>query len=111
MPPETQEALQRLQELISASEQGRIPWVQANPSVFLWDVPNRARTTLQQLAPPPQSPNYILQVVNPQNGMQMLLLKGLDDPNLNTALHKLFSVINSGMNRTGLNFLSSLIPK
>lgn len=130
------ELLAYLDELIAANSAGKISWAQANPTTYVWEVPQRARVTLQQTmiqrqvavpVPQPQRavPNrpvvsggvrivqtkaYVLQVMEmPTNAIRMNYQATADSP-AGGKLGQLFDSIASTINKKNIDFLKSLVP-
>jgi hypothetical protein len=138
MPTET-ELLAYLDELIEASRAGKIPWGQGNPTTFVWDVPNRARITLQQtsgvrggpqaimrprrpgvvLPPVQQRPptpavpftSYVFQVQELATNVMRIHTQNEDTTSVGKKLAELYQNITTNLSRKNLDFLKSLVPK
>ena len=119
-PPPDAQLLPYIDDLITATKAHKIEWVSANPTVYVWDIPNRARTTLQQAItaraqqghPPSQIKIYIFQVLDMARGStpRISTQSPVDTP-VGQKLDELFATIAEGINQSNLDFLKSLVPR
>lgn len=96
-------------------------WVKANPTTFTWMSP-RGRMVLQRLDGQRRvvrnnitqivtAPHYILSAFeHPQVQLARLTINGAENEEINVKLESLYNAIISLVDKTGLDFLKSLLP-
>jgi hypothetical protein len=123
--PESDELSKYLDQLIEATRDGSMKWVEANPTTLVWDTrsPTPARLALQRFDQ--QLPvnlegrtalkkvtRHVLQVLDTSSHTptQRMMLSGTEDEELNDKLKSLFEAAKSAMVRQSFDFLKSIIP-
>jgi hypothetical protein len=124
--PNKQELLGYLDQVITATSEGKFEWKSVNPTTYVWDSgnPSHARLTLQKVAGRNAVAggrvlgtinNYLLQVgtVEAVSGgrayVQKLKLDGATDSETNEKLKELFRLVSSGISQKGINFLREVL--
>lgn len=124
-----------LNEVIGATNAGKIPWKIVNPTTFVWETttPRSAKVSLQKLerinqvpvppqiipGRPPQPPrmnqvhvvSYVFQAfdLNSPN-VPILNIESSNDPAVNEQLKNLFELVKTGVSQKTLDFLKSMLP-
>lgn len=123
--PSEAQLLEYLDEVIGANSAGRIEWIQANPTTYIWDIPRRARITLQQttavrgepvpgrpgVQKPVQVTTYVFQVQDQTNNTVRMQTQADQSSPLGKKLALLYDNITAKLTQKNLDFLKSLVPK
>lgn len=125
MPNEKYETLATyIDELIGATQQGKIEWKSVNPTTFIWEtsVPRNAKVSLQRVerlvnikfgsrTVQQKTTTYLFQVVDLNQPIPpILIVDTADDQQLNEKLAALFELAKTGISEKTLNFLKSILP-
>lgn len=122
------EVIDWIHRVLEETRTRKISWQAINPTTFVWDsmTPKRARVNLQRIdriettplapghAPTPRRVSgYILQAFDvsrtPAN-IPVVTVNGVEDPNANVELEKLFREIGTVTSLQAVEFLRSLLP-
>lgn len=122
----TPEFLKYLDSLILATEEGKVSWARANPTTFVWDKapPNPGRLVLQKVDSQPRmvvrpgggapaisvNTHYVFQAVNAMNAQASITINGAEETEANEKLAVLYQTISTGITRTAVDFLKSMLP-
>ena len=112
-----------LEEVIAATNAGKMDWAQANPTTFFWtSTPPRGRLVIQRVEKTvprrladgrmiaTKVVHYVFQALD-QNGTAQFSASGEDIDDLNPLLENLYGVAETSMSRKGREFLKSILPK
>jgi len=126
MPSVKHEALaDYIDELVKATEQGKIDWNAVNPTTFVWETtaPRNARVSLQRVERtvsvrvgsvniPQKAISYLFQVVDlKQPTPPILIVDTAEDNSLKEKLAALFNLMKTGISDKTLEFLKSILPQ
>jgi hypothetical protein len=113
-----------IQQLIAATNGGRIEWTRTNPTTFSWttSAPKRAKTVLQKVTRSEQTRDqagriaiqittqHVLQVTDIASRSQVLSLNTTDSPELAPLLLDLFDAVSLSVGRKAVEYLKSILP-
>ncbi|HSZ61493.1 MAG TPA: hypothetical protein VK828_06830 [Terriglobales bacterium] len=119
------ELLQFIQDLTGLTADGPLKWAPATPTTYVTDTnlgASRARLALQKLeraipsatiagiSTPRRKVVYILQAFEMPGVTLRVTIDGGEDPNVNERLRGLYDLVDTGVKRSGLDFLQKILP-
>ncbi|MBI3477398.1 MAG: hypothetical protein HY010_16825 [Acidobacteria bacterium] len=121
MSDETSGLRAYVDELIAATNAGKINWKTVNPSTFVWEpgAPKNARVSLQRVDRTTPTGNvtrreifYLFQAFDSMepNTSPVVSVESRKDGELQLRFATLFELIKTGLSQKNLDFLRSILP-
>jgi hypothetical protein len=120
---ESDELFGYLDQIVNVTKAGKINWVQANPTTYMWNfsTPQAGRVIIQKISAAEtfKNPNgtpgirpvvrFLLQAIDKTGGVK-LALNGAENVAINQRLQSVFETIEATIAQRGIDFLKSIIP-
>jgi hypothetical protein len=117
MAEANQKLIEYINQLVTLTNEGKIPWYRANPTTFVWTSEKKLQISLQEMSTRVlQAPgiytvkkSYVFQIQNPQSPRSNVAVDSKEKPEYHSSLARLFETAITSIDARAADLLEDLL--